>query len=110
MDRCPNCRARVNGADHCRRCGMALDLLSKVEEAAEAQLRAALRYLAHGDSDAASTSLRRLLSLRREPLAEQLLIFADTLRTPPIHGQGDVRQASIDETSRTLPNAFWLSE
>ena len=110
MDRCPNCRARVSGEDHCRRCGMALDLLYQVEESADAQLAQALHQLANGNSDAASAALRRLLSLRRDPLAEQLLAFAEENRTSPKHELDGVQQYSMSNAPVVLPNGYYVTD
>ena len=76
MERCPNCRARIEGApERCRRCGMDLALLHAAEQSAERQLRAALADLAAGDDDKAALSLGRALRLKRTPLAARLARF-----------------------------------
>ena len=107
MDRCPNCRARILGADHCRRCGMALDLLQKIEAAAEVQLALALHHLTNGDNAAASVAVRRALSLRRGPLAEELSAFAKSSQSRPEHGPGDTRQDPPNDSLGPLPNGFY---
>ena len=73
MERCPNCRARIQEDPICRRCGMDLALLLTVEAAATERLRAAVRRLVAGDAPAASTALRQSLALRRDPLTASLL-------------------------------------
>lgn len=73
MERCPNCRARVNGASECRRCGMDLRLLQATERAADACLRRALTRLARGDHAAARMDLQQAQRLRHSRLAARLL-------------------------------------
>ncbi|MBP6808522.1 MAG: hypothetical protein KA125_09555 [Chromatiaceae bacterium] len=73
MERCPNCRARIQEDPICRRCGMDLALLLAVEAAAAERLRAAISRLAAGDAPAASATLRQSLALCQDPLAASLL-------------------------------------
>lgn len=83
MERCPNCRARIEGApERCRRCGMDLALLMAAEQSAERALRAALVDLAAGDQDKAALSLQRSLNLKRTPLAACLARFVAIRQTP----------------------------
>jgi hypothetical protein len=95
MERCPNCRARTDGTDTCRRCGMALGLLAATERAAEHWLRRGIGHLAAGAPQAAARALERSLALRRDPLAEQLLGLAPGL----------LRQASNASAAPGLPDA-----
>lgn len=83
MERCPNCRARSDGADTCRRCGMALGLLLVTERAAERWLRRGIAHLASSEPDAAAEALRRSVALRRDPLAEHLLGLLRRAHVPP---------------------------
>jgi hypothetical protein len=73
MERCPNCRARLDEAETCRRCGMELGLLRETERAAETWLRQGILHLARQQPRQARQALRRALALRRDPLAEALL-------------------------------------
>lgn len=95
MERCPNCRARTEGADTCRRCGMALGLLTATERAAEHWLRRGIAHLAAGAPEAAIQALSRSLALRRDPLAEQLLGLVPGL----------LRQAPESSVAPGLPDA-----
>ncbi|WPL17021.1 hypothetical protein Thiowin_02006 [Thiorhodovibrio winogradskyi] len=79
MDRCPNCRARADGTTHCRRCGMELDRLAAIEQAAEQHLQIALRALASGQRPAAKTALHQAQGLKNQPLAAKLLGFIGVL-------------------------------
>jgi len=85
MDRCPNCRARCEGRDHCRRCGMDLAPLAAIEEAARRLTLLAVADLAAGEPAAAGEHLRRALALQHEPLAELLLGFAAELTRAGLH-------------------------
>jgi hypothetical protein len=88
MDRCPNCRARVQDDGPCRRCGMELGLLLAVEQASEAWLRHALQCLSADDRAAAEAALRRSLQLRQYPEAQLLLGFVRSGAAG--HGFGDL--------------------
>ena len=72
MDRCPNCRARRDDGNICRRCGMDLAALLDVEQAAEALTARAVGQLALGQSDAAVRTLAKAQALRADPLASHL--------------------------------------
>ena len=102
MERCPNCRARLDEAETCRRCGMELGLLLATERAAEFWLRRGIASLLRDDLGLAWHALRRALALRRDPLAESLLgllnraAFADT---SPLTFSSGVAASSVDEAS-----------
>lgn len=76
MERCPNCRARWDGAEHCRRCGMALAPLIAIEQAAHRLVAGGVARLAAGDAQGAAGMLRRARTLRHEPLIDYLLAYA----------------------------------
>ena len=76
MDRCPNCRARRDEGDTCRRCGMDLAPLLDVEQAAEALIALAIGQLARGQADAAVCTLAKAEALRADPLVSHLRAFA----------------------------------
>ncbi len=75
MDRCPNCAARTDGSPACRRCGMDLASLLRVERVAEGLLTQAVAHLATGNPEAACAALTQSLALHRTPCAERLLGF-----------------------------------
>lgn len=79
MDRCPNCRARWESGDNCRRCGMDLGLLLTVEREAESLVEHALDRIVLGDTAAALVALDRASRLRADPLVEHLRGFVITL-------------------------------
>ncbi|MBK5966364.1 hypothetical protein CCR95_20320 [Thiocystis minor] len=76
MERCPNCAARWDGRVTCRRCGMELAGLIRVEQAAESLIARAMAHLEAADPEAASADLIQALALHRTPFAERLLNFA----------------------------------
>lgn len=82
MDRCPNCRARWDGGETCRRCGMDLAPLLVVEQAAEGLLARAAAQLARGDFHGALRTLSRAEDLNAEPLTRHLRAFARQLTIP----------------------------
>ncbi len=67
MDRCPLCRAALNGADTCRRCRAELKTVQDVERDGDALLDAAMHRLAVDDTEAAERLLRRALALHAAP-------------------------------------------
>lgn len=67
MDRCPLCRAALNGAETCRRCRAELRTAQRAEREGQALVDAAMHRLAFGDANAASQLLRRALALHAAP-------------------------------------------
>jgi len=67
MDRCPLCRAALNGAETCRRCRAELRTAQRVEREGRTLADAAMHCLALGDADAAEQLLRRALALHAAP-------------------------------------------
>ena len=76
MDRCPNCRARREGGETCRRCGMDFNALLAVEQAADGLITRGLDQLAADEAPAAIQALTRARSLDPEPFIDHLLGFA----------------------------------
>ncbi len=68
MDRCPLCRAMLNGADTCRRCRAELQSAQRAEQEGRALAGAAMHLLALGDEAAAVALLRRALAVHATPL------------------------------------------
>jgi hypothetical protein len=73
MDRCPLCRATLNGADTCRRCRAELGSARRAEENARALVGSALHLLADNDTAGAAPLLRRALQLHATPDVGALL-------------------------------------
>ena len=83
MERCPNCRARWESGETCRRCGMDLGPLLTVERAAECLITRAVAELAAGQPGAAIHSLTSARALIADPLIGHLAAFAKTLSADP---------------------------
>ena len=83
MERCPNCRARCETGETCRRCGMDLGPLLAVERAAESLITRAVAELAAGQPAAAINSLNSARALIADPLIGHLAAFAKTLTANP---------------------------
>lgn len=67
MDRCPLCRAGLNGAETCRRCRAELQLAQQVEREGQALVDAAMHCLSLDDAGAAERLLQRALVLHAAP-------------------------------------------
>ena len=67
MDRCPICRATLNGAETCRRCRAELGSAIRTERMAEQLRTMAMHRFMSGNPDAAGRLLRRSLLLHRTP-------------------------------------------
>lgn len=75
MDRCPNCKARYQGGDSCRRCGMDLHRLLEIETQVHSLERAAVQKILDQDAFAAEDLLQAALALQYSPSAKCLLDF-----------------------------------
>ena len=75
MERCPNCRARWDGGEHCRRCGLELASLLVAEHAAHRLIARAFARLAAGEGTAALSDLSRARGLHDEPFIALLQGF-----------------------------------
>lgn len=67
MERCPLCRAALNGADTCRRCRAELQVAQRVEREGSELVDAAIHYLALDDATTAERLLHRALALHAIP-------------------------------------------
>ncbi len=67
MDRCPLCRAALNGAETCRRCRAELQMAQRVERDGQALVDAAMHCLSLADVGTAERLLRRALVLHAAP-------------------------------------------
>jgi hypothetical protein len=67
MDRCPLCRAALNGADTCRRCRAELKSVRQVADEARDLLGAAILCLSRDDPEGAADRLRQALLLHATP-------------------------------------------
>jgi hypothetical protein len=83
MDRCPLCRAMLNGADTCRRCRAELQTAQRVERTSQALVGAAIHRLVLDDVEAAERFLRRALALHATPEVRSLWRLVTTSRPSP---------------------------
>jgi hypothetical protein len=97
MERCPNCRARWDGNDACRRCGMDLSSLLAVERTAEQLIRRGICHLASTRPEAARRDFTRALRLQSAPFTEVLLGFERQTQTAGREHLAGVRQGLADE-------------
>ncbi len=67
MERCPLCRATLNGAETCRRCKAELQAVQRVKRKSEALAGAAMHCLALGNTAASRRLLRLALDLHATP-------------------------------------------
>lgn len=89
MERCPNCRARYDRRERCRRCGMELGRLDQIERAADALVARSLQCLADGDAALAVDVLLRAKRLRQDELVVHLIALASAEALAPRIGEGD---------------------
>ena len=75
MDRCPACKARLQEASSCPRCGLDLALPLRVQAYARALDAQALAALAEGDPAKAERCAQQALSLERTALRVRVLAF-----------------------------------
>jgi len=84
VDRCPLCRAALNGAETCRRCRAELQMAQRVERDGQALVDAAMHCLSLDDADTAQQLLRRALMLHAAP--ETLTLWQVVAASPqPSH-------------------------
>jgi len=67
MERCPLCRATLNGAETCRRCRAELRSVKRAERDGEVLLDAAIHALSLDDVVTAAQLLRRALAVHATP-------------------------------------------
>ena len=67
MERCPICRATLNGAETCRRCRAELQSIKRVERQGQVLVDAAIHSLSLDDVFTAKRLLRRALVLHAAP-------------------------------------------
>jgi predicted amidophosphoribosyltransferase len=67
MERCPLCRATLNGAETCRRCRAELHSAIRVAHEGRRLAGAAIHYLSCGDARTAAHLLRRALAVHAAP-------------------------------------------
>ena len=88
MERCPLCRALLNGADTCRRCRTELGTAQRVEREAQILVGAAIDHLVRGDTTTATSLLRRAMVRHATPEARFLwrVVAAEPQPAEPDNG------------------------
>ncbi len=72
MERCPLCRAILNGAETCRRCKAELQSVQRIERESRILVGAAIYRLSLGDVAASKRLLRIAMNLHATPEARAL--------------------------------------
>jgi hypothetical protein len=79
MERCPLCRATLNGGETCRRCRAELRSVQRVEREGQALADAAMHRLSLDDVVTAGRLLRRALAIHAVPEVRALLWLVTAL-------------------------------
>jgi hypothetical protein len=82
MERCPLCRATLNGAETCRRCRAELQSIKRVERQGQVLVDAAIHSLSLDDVITAKRLLRRALVLHAAPEVRALWRFVTATSLP----------------------------
>jgi hypothetical protein len=77
MERCPLCRATLNGAETCRRCKAELRSVIRAEREGRRVAGAAMLHLSRGDAGTAAQLLRRALAVHAVPEIRALSRLVD---------------------------------
>lgn len=105
MERCPNCRARYDRGDSCRRCGMDLGSLLALERAVDARITHALGQLARGEVPAGLQTLAQARQLHPTPMTRLLIGFARDLADAPERPDRATERAETAEMAATPAGA-----
>ena len=84
MERCPLCRATLNGAETCRRCRAELQSIKRVERQGQVLVDAAIHSLSLDDVITAKRLLRRALVLHATPEVRALWRLVTSERTAEV--------------------------
>jgi len=110
MERCPTCRARLQGQTKCRRCGTDLTLALRAEAAAKQWTQLAVHCFSKGAVDDAAAALDQAMMLHRTPLALALRpFFRKREALGALSTTGAVVLKRSDETQPELEVAHPLS-
>ena len=86
MERCPLCRATLQGAGTCRRCKAELQTVRRVERESQALAGAAMHRLCLGDLAASRRLARLAMDLRATPEIRALWRLVMAVPGPPDAG------------------------
>ena len=103
MDRCPLCRATLNGADTCRRCRAELGAAQRAEREGQALLGAAVMSLVLGAAGDAAELLQRAQALHATPEVRALSrLVANATREPEGEHRGPEAPSLADAEGGTV--------
>ena len=83
MERCPLCRATLNGAETCRRCRAELHSAIRVVQEGRRLAGAAIHYLSRDEVGTAAYLLRRALAVHAAPEVRALWRLVTALQGQP---------------------------
>ena len=89
MARCPACRARLEAAEVCSRCGTDFSMVRRAERQAQALTRLAVQQWAVGQTSQARATANAACALAASPLAQAMAQMASqpTLADAPQHAE-----------------------
>ncbi|MGH8550674.1 MAG: GxxExxY protein [Methylococcales bacterium] len=89
MERCPSCRARVQGAVTCHRCGADLELLVRAENQVKRWMQDAILSGESGHRDTALNCLRKIDAFDSSPATKRVTAFLqEKLKRPVVRSIG----------------------
>ena len=77
MERCPNCKARYRKGETCRRCGMELKWLLKIEQSAESLRQQIIQALKNEEWGVAKRFIQQHQQLIEDPWINRMSQFLD---------------------------------
>src|SRR5690242_9718931 len=95
MERCPVCRATLNGAETCRRCRAELQSVIRVEREGRMLVDAAIHSLSLDDAGTAERLLQRALTVHAAPETRVLWRLVTALLRPS--GTDECRTGAADD-------------
>ncbi len=82
MTRCPNCKARYKGGEHCHRCGMELNWLLNIEKSAQVLRSTLVKSLADADYQQTKKLVRQHQQLISHSLIDNIALFLNSNLNP----------------------------
>jgi hypothetical protein len=108
MERCPVCRATLNGAETCRRCRVELQSAIRAEREGRMLVDAAIHSLSLDDAGTAERLLQRALTVHATPEARVLRRLVAALPSRSETGEG--RTGAVDDAVSGYAQAIsWIA-
>jgi hypothetical protein len=108
MERCPVCRAMLNGAETCRRCRAELQSVIRVERKGRMLVDAAIHSLSLDDASTAGRLLQRALTVHATPETRALWRLVTAL--PRRSGTDECRTNAADDLDPGNPQQIsWMA-